>query len=79
MIGSLLILLAMLIPGSPAAFPLDAWEWRILGILSVLGGIVWLLSSRQRGSITEAERKRLILNDQNSDEQNPDDSDLAHN
>ncbi len=79
MIGSLLILLAMLIPGSPAAFPLDAWEWRILGILSVLGGIVWLLSSRQRGSITEAERKRLILNDQNPDEQNPDDSDLAHN
>jgi len=31
-----------------------------------IGGIVWVLSRRQRGSITEAERTRLILDEQSS-------------
>ncbi|HBV61417.1 MAG TPA: hypothetical protein DEF45_00195 [Rhodopirellula sp.] len=65
MLGSLLILLVMLIPGSPAAFPFDAWEWPILAVLAALGGVVWVLSRRQRGSITEEERTRLILDEQN--------------
>ncbi len=68
MTGSLLILLAMLIPGSPAAFPPDGSELPILATLSVLGGVVWILSHRQRGSITEAERTRLILDEQGSGE-----------
>ena len=68
MTGSLLILLAMLIPGSPAAFPPNGSELPILATLSILGGVVWILSRRQRGSITEAERTRLILDEQGSDE-----------
>jgi hypothetical protein len=64
MIGSLLILLAMLIPQSPVAFPLNSYEWPILAALSAIGGVVWVLSGRQRSSITEAERTRLILDEQ---------------
>ena len=71
MLGSLLILLVMLIPGSPAAFPFDAWEWPILAALSTLGGVVWVLSRRQRGSITEEERTRLILDEQNPEKSRP--------
>ena len=66
MIGSLLILLAMLIPQSPVAFSMSSYEWPILAALSALGGVVWVLSRRQRGSITEAERTRLILDEQSS-------------
>ena len=66
MLGSILILLAMFIPGSPEA--LNALEWLILAALSGLGGIAWFLSRHQRGSITEAERARLILDEQSPEE-----------
>ena len=64
MIGSFSILLATLIPQSPAAYPLDSWEWPILAGLLILGGIVWISSSGQRSSISDAERRMLILDEQ---------------
>ncbi len=59
-IGSIIILLAITLPGSPAAlvWPL---EWMILIALSVLGIIFWLISKKSRGTTTKEERDYLIL------------------
>ncbi|MDZ4716177.1 MAG: APC family permease [Cytophagales bacterium] len=58
--GSLLILLAITLPFSPAAlrWPL---EWGILLALSGLGFLFWLLSRKSRDSTPKEERDYLIL------------------
>ena len=59
-IGSILILLAISLPGSPAAlkWPL---EWLILVGLSLLGIVFWVLSKKSRQATTQEERDYLIL------------------
>jgi amino acid transporter len=58
--GSLLILAAITLPGSPAAlkWPL---EWSILLALSVLGLILWIASRKGRETTSTEERNYLIL------------------
>ena len=58
--GSFLILLAITLPGSPAAlkWPL---EWAILFTLCVLGVILWFASRTSRAKTTTKERDYLIL------------------
>lgn len=58
--GSILILLAITLPGSPAAlrWPL---EWAILFALSGLGLIFWIVSKKSRETTTREERDYLIL------------------
>jgi len=60
--GSLLILLAMIVPGSPEVlvWPL---EWIILLTLCLGGAVFWGLGRRQRRETDETERARLILNE----------------
>jgi amino acid transporter len=59
-IGSTLVLLAITLPGSPAAlkWPL---EWAILITLSVLGLIIWIISKKSRSTTSKEERDYLIL------------------
>ncbi len=59
-VGSIVILLAISLPGSPAAlvWPL---EWLILLALSVLGIVFWILSKKSRDATTKEERDYLIL------------------
>lgn len=58
--GSILILLAITLPGSPAAlkWPL---EWAILIALCILGAIFWGLSGKSRLATKKEERDYLIL------------------
>jgi basic amino acid/polyamine antiporter, APA family len=58
--GSLVILVAITFPGSPAAlrWPL---EWVILIVLSGLGAIFWAASTKSRNTTTREERDYLIL------------------
>lgn len=58
--GSTIILLAITLPGSPAAlvWPL---EWMILLSLSVLGIVFWMISKKSRDTTTKGERDYLIL------------------
>ncbi|MBK5279416.1 MAG: APC family permease [Bacteroidia bacterium] len=58
--GSLLILLAITVPASPAAlkWPL---EWAVLLGLCLLGIILWITSKKSRETTSEAERDHLIL------------------
>ncbi len=62
-IGSLLILVAMVVPGSPEVlvWPL---EWMILLALCLCGLVFWITGSRQRRETDEAERNSLILDEQ---------------
>ena len=59
-LGSLFILVAMVVPKSPASlsFPL---EWSILLILAISGVICWMFSRRVRNQVSEEERADLIL------------------
>ena len=59
-IGSIIILLAISLPGSPAAlvWPL---EWLILIALSALGIVLWIISKKSRQATTKEERDYLIL------------------
>ena len=59
-VGSILILLAISLPGSPAAlvWPL---EWLILIALSILGVVFWIISKKSRQATTQDERDYLIL------------------
>jgi len=59
-IGSLIILLAITLPNSPAAlvWPL---EWLILIVLSILGIVFWIKSKKSRDATTKEERDYLIL------------------
>jgi len=58
--GSILILIAIAMPGSPAAlkWPL---EWGALAALSVLGAIIWITSSKSREKTSSNDRDYLIL------------------
>lgn len=58
--GTLVMLGAMLYPGSPAAL---AWplEWGIFAVFTLLGLIFWKISSKSRNSISKKERDYLIL------------------
>ena len=58
--GSLMMLAAMVIPGSPAAlsWPLDI---SVLLMMIALGGGLWLAAAKPRQSISDRERDRLIL------------------
>lgn len=59
-VGATLVLLAITLPGSPAAlkWPL---EWAILITLSVLGLIIWMISKKTRSTTSKEERDYLIL------------------
>jgi amino acid transporter len=58
--GSLFILGAMLVPGSPSAL---AWplEWSIMAVLAASGVAFWFGARGYRQRITEAQRARLVL------------------
>jgi amino acid transporter len=58
--GSILVLVAITVPGSPAAlkWPL---EWAILIALSVLGLVIWIISKKSRSTTSKEERDYLIL------------------
>lgn len=58
--GAIIILLAITLPGSPAAlvWPL---EWMILLSMSVLGIVFWVISKKSRDTTTKEERDYLIL------------------
>jgi hypothetical protein len=58
-----LILVAMVVPGSPEVlvWPL---EWMILLALCLCGLVFWIMGSRQRRETGEAERNSLILDEQ---------------
>jgi amino acid transporter len=60
--GSLLILVAQVVPASPAAlnWPLD---WSILLGVSLCGLLFWIAGRRQRAGIDEQDRAQLILGD----------------
>ncbi|MEQ8361687.1 MAG: APC family permease [Cyclobacteriaceae bacterium] len=59
-VGSILILLAITLPGSPAAlkWPL---EWLILIALIALGVLFWMISKKSRDATTKEDRDYLIL------------------
>ncbi len=58
-VGSLLVVLAMAIPASPAV--LRPIEWAILVVLCLCGIIFWTVGRSQRETIHEDDRARLIL------------------
>ena len=60
-VGSLMVVLAMAIPNSPAV--LKPIEWAILAALCLCGIVFWSSGSNQRNTITEDDRARLILDD----------------
>jgi len=60
--GSLLVVLAMVIPASPAV--LKPIEWAILAVLCLCGIVFWISGRGQRDTITEDDRAGLILNNQ---------------
>jgi basic amino acid/polyamine antiporter, APA family len=58
--GAVMMLAAMVIPGSPAAL---AWpqEIIILAVFAVVGGVFWIGGKRSRSITSEADRAYLIL------------------
>ena len=58
-VGSSLVVLAMVVPASPAW--LRPIEWAILAALCLCGIVFWTVGRRQRQMISEDERARLIL------------------
>ena len=60
-VGSLLLLLAMVIPGSPGS--LTVLEWIIVAGFFVLGVVFWFAARTTRCRLAETERSRLILED----------------
>ncbi|HCC99298.1 MAG TPA: hypothetical protein DER64_02125 [Planctomycetaceae bacterium] len=60
-VGSSLVVLAMVVPASPAV--LRPIEWAILAGLCVCGIIFWSVGRPQRETIPEEDRARLILDD----------------
>ena len=59
--GSLLLVLVMVVPGSPGA--LTPLEWWIVAGFLVLGVVFWFAARTTRARLTEVERGRLILED----------------
>ncbi|MCH2183633.1 MAG: APC family permease [Mariniblastus sp.] len=60
--GSLFILAAMLVPGSPAMLP-SLMEWVVLGVVFVLGLFFWYGGRRIRAEINQQQRHQLILDE----------------
>ncbi len=60
--GSLFILGAMIVPGSPAILPWPM-EWIVLGAVFVSGVLFWLGASRIRRQLPESTRQHLILDE----------------
>ena len=60
--GSAFILLAMVIPRSPAML---SWptEWGVLALVLLGGAILWQISTNVRNEISEERRRMLILNE----------------
>ena len=58
--GSLSMLVAMIVPGSPAAL---SWprEFIVLAVMFGAGGLLWLLASSSRNEVAEQQRESLIL------------------
>ena len=61
-LGSLFILGAMVIPGSPAMLPWPV-EWIVLGLFALAGIVFWISASRIRQQLPEAIRRQLILDE----------------
>ena len=61
MTGALLLLLVMVVPGSPGS--LSVLEWGIVAGFLCLGVLFWFAARATRARLTEAERGRLILED----------------
>ena len=59
-LGSLFILGAMVVPGSPAMLPWPI-EWVVLGAVALMGIIFWISASRIRRKLPESTRRQLIL------------------
>ena len=59
-LGSLSMLVAMIVPGSPAAL---SWprEFIVLAVMFGAGGLLWLSATTARKQISEDERRALIL------------------
>ncbi|HET9032026.1 MAG TPA: APC family permease [Dokdonella sp.] len=59
-LGSLSMLVAMIVPGSPAAL---SWprEFIVLAIMFGAGGLLWLTASASRNAISAQQRAKLIL------------------
>jgi len=66
--GALMMLAAMVIPGSPAAL---TWprEILILGVFTIIGFFFWMGGKRSRALTPESERAYLILEDYSSEAQ----------
>ncbi|MEO1993689.1 MAG: APC family permease [Planctomycetaceae bacterium] len=60
--GSMLILGAMIVPGSPAMLPWPV-EWIVLGVVLLTGVVFWFGAARIRQRLPEADRRRLILDE----------------
>ncbi|MEM7475145.1 MAG: APC family permease [Planctomycetota bacterium] len=61
-LGSLFILGAMLIPGSPAMLPWPT-EWIVLVVVAVIGYILWKTAAPIRDALPDADRSELILDE----------------
>jgi amino acid transporter len=59
-LGSLFILGAMIVPGSPAMLPWPM-EWIVLGAVSLTGTVFWFGATRTRKQLSETTRRQLIL------------------
>jgi len=58
--GALLLLLAMLVPGSPAALS-SPTEWSILAVLLLSSAVLWAVGGAARSRTDDRTRARLIL------------------
>ncbi len=61
-LGALLVVGAMVVPGSPAMMPWPI-EWIVLGIVALIGVAFWFGAAGIRQSLSETARQRLILNE----------------
>ena len=61
-LGSLFILAAMTVPGSPAILPWPM-EWIVLGLVLVSGIVFWVSAARIRGRLPEEDRRHQILDE----------------
>ena len=69
-LGSLFILAAMVVPGSPAFLGVpwpwgESWEWLIFAIVAMAGLFLWFGAKRMRSELPESARNRLILDEAN--------------
>ena len=63
-LGSLFILGAMTVPGSPAMLPWPV-EWIVLGFVFLSGTLFWFSAARIRKELPEETRRQHILDEDN--------------